>query len=127
MIPDLPYGGWRPFPLSRTSRWKRWSAPSVDVPEAGLRLDWVIRRNLDQVLPASHLIELTFTTPNDPGRPSAEVGVLQFKIDEAGRGTPLAGLPVPVKENVFWSGCRTCRGTLKPTLILGRQEPPARG
>ena len=77
---------------------------AVDVPEAGLRLDLVVRRNLDQVLPASHIIELTFTTPNDPGRTVRDVGVLQFKTDEAGRGTPLFGLSVSVKENVFLIG-----------------------
>jgi hypothetical protein len=76
----------------------------VDVPEVGLQLDLVIRRNVDQVLSASHLIELTFTTPNDPARTVREVGILQLKTDEADRGTPLAGLPVPVKENVFLIG-----------------------
>ena len=76
----------------------------VEIPEAGLQLDLVVRRNLDQVLPASHIIELTFTTSNDPGRTVREVGILQLKTDETGRGTPLAGLPVPVKENVFLIG-----------------------
>ena len=76
----------------------------TEVPEAGLRLHLVIRRNLDPTLPASHIIELTFTTPNEPGRSVRDVGLPQLKTDEAGRGTPLFGLPVPVKENVFLVG-----------------------
>jgi hypothetical protein len=71
------------------------------------------------VLPASHLIELTFTTPNDPGRTVREVGVLQFKIDEAGRGTPLAGLPVPVKENVFLVGLSNVPRDIEANTDLG--------
>src|ERR1700759_2197843 len=34
----------------------------VDIPGQNLKLTWVLRRNLDSSVPASHLIELTFTT-----------------------------------------------------------------
>ena len=77
---------------------------AVEVPEAGLTLDMILRRNPDAALPASHTVELRFTTPNDPSRTVRDVGILQLKTAEAVRGTPLAGLPVPVKENVFLIG-----------------------
>jgi len=77
---------------------------AVEVPEAGLNLEMILRRNLDAALPASHTVELRFTTPNDPSRTVRDVGILQLKTAEAVRGTPLAGLPVPVKENVFLIG-----------------------
>jgi hypothetical protein len=77
---------------------------NVEVSGAGLSLALALRRNADPALPASHIIELTFTTPDDPGRVVRDVGLPQFKAEEAVRGTPLAGLPVPVKDNVFLIG-----------------------
>jgi hypothetical protein len=78
---------------------------TVDVPDAKLSLSLILRRNPDQTLPASHTVELAFTTPpGDPGRAVRDVGLLQFKNDETVRGTPVSGLPVPVKENLFLIG-----------------------
>jgi hypothetical protein len=86
---------------------------SVEVPGAGLSLALSLRRNADPALPASHIIELTFTTPDDPGRVVRDVGLLQFKGEEAVRGTPLAGLPVPVKDNVFLIGLSNLPGDME--------------
>ncbi|MBM1172901.1 histidine kinase [Microvirga arabica] len=78
---------------------------NVDVPDAGLTMKMVLRRNLDTTLPASHTVELTFTTrAGDTNRVIRDVGLLQFKSEEAARGTPVAGLPVPVRENLFLIG-----------------------
>lgn len=78
---------------------------SVEVPDAKIALNLLIRRNQDQTLPASHTVELAFTTPpGDAQRTVRDVGLLQFKNDETVRGTPVAGLPVPVKENLFLIG-----------------------
>ncbi|HEX8666241.1 MAG TPA: histidine kinase [Beijerinckiaceae bacterium] len=78
---------------------------TVDIPDAKMSLNLVLRRNLDQTLPASHTVELSFTTPpGDPARAVRDVGLLQFKNEESVRGTPVAGLPVPVKENLFLIG-----------------------
>jgi len=77
----------------------------VEVPEAGLTMRMMLRRNLDATLPASHTVELTFTTrEGDANRVIRDVGLLQFKDEEAARGTPVAGLPVPVRENLFLIG-----------------------
>jgi len=65
----------------------------------------VIRRNTDATLPASHTVELRFrNTSGDATRDVRDVGVMQLKSDENDRGTPLAGLPVPVTENFFLIG-----------------------
>ena len=78
---------------------------NVDVPDAGVTMRMVLRRNLDTTLPASHTVELTFTTrAGDTNRVIRDVGLLQFKSEEAARGTPVAGLPVPVRENLFLIG-----------------------
>ncbi|HEX8166046.1 MAG TPA: histidine kinase [Beijerinckiaceae bacterium] len=77
----------------------------VEIPDAKMSLSLTLRRNLDQTLPASHTVELAFTTPpGEPTRAVRDVGLLQFKNDETVRGTPVAGLPVPVKENLFLIG-----------------------
>jgi hypothetical protein len=87
---------------------------NVDVPTAGLSLNMSIRRNTDASLPASHIVELAFTTPgDDPNRIVRDVGLLQFKAEEAVRGTPLAGLPVPVKDNVFLIGLSNLPGDME--------------
>jgi hypothetical protein len=83
------------------------------VPAAGLAVAMSIRRNTDSTLPASHIVELTFTTSDDPNRMVRDVGLLQFKAEEAVRGTPLAGLPVPVKDNVFLIGLSNLPGDME--------------
>jgi len=75
----------------------------VSVPEAGFTLHLTFRRNTDATLPASHTVEMTFEETN-PERAVREVGVPQLKTDEGARGTPLAGLPVPVTPNFFLVG-----------------------
>ncbi len=77
----------------------------IEIPDAGLTMRLLLRRNLDTTLPASHTVELTFTTrAGDLSRVIRDVGLLQFKSEEAARGTPVAGLPVPVRENLFLIG-----------------------
>ncbi|MFE1602837.1 histidine kinase [Methylobacterium sp. ID0610] len=94
---------------------------TIDVQEAGLSLAMVIRRNTDATLPASHVIELTFT-PNDPARAVRDVGLLQFKDDESARGSPVSGLPVPVRENIFLIGLSSLKGDVERNgdLLLRR-------
>ncbi len=58
---------------------------NVEIPGVGLRLALSLRRNADPALPASHIIELNFTSPDDPGRVVRDVGLLQFKGEEAVR------------------------------------------
>jgi hypothetical protein len=82
---------------------------NIDVPEAGLSLGIVFRRNTDPVLPASHTMEMTFSktaegTPGGEGRVIRDIGVPQFKVDESARGAPLSGLPVPVTDTFFLIG-----------------------
>ena len=91
---------------------------TVEIPGANLTLNLVIRRNLDPALPASHTVELSFTTSGEAGRAIRDVGLLQLKSDEAVRGTPLAGLPVPVKDNVFLLGLSNLPGDVERNTEL---------
>ena len=96
---------------------------TVDIPEAKMSLNVLIRRNQDQTLPASHTIELTFTTaPGEPTRTVRDVGLLQFKNEETVRGTPVAGLPVPVKENLFLIGLSNLASDVERNTDLMRNR-----
>jgi hypothetical protein len=92
---------------------------NIEIPDAGVTMKMVLRRNLDTTLPASHTVELTFTTRNgDTGRVIRDVGLLQFKNEEAARGTPVAGLPVPVRENLFLIGLSNLQGDMERNTEL---------
>lgn len=92
---------------------------NIEIPDAGLTMKMVLRRNLDTTLPASHTVELTFTTRNgDSGRVIRDIGLLQFKNEEAARGTPVAGLPVPVRENLFLIGLSNLQSDIERNTEL---------
>lgn len=75
---------------------------TVEVPDAGLSLDFTIRRNTDTAFPASHLIGLRFTRTGDAATDAIrEVGVPQFKTDENERGAPLSAIASALGENLF--------------------------
>jgi len=91
----------------------------VEVPDAGLTLNVLLRRNMDSTLPASHTVELSFTTrPGDPNRVVRDAGLLQFKNEESGRGAPIAGLPVPVRENLFLIGLSNLSSDVERNIDL---------
>ncbi|SFI84444.1 histidine kinase [Methylobacterium brachiatum] len=77
---------------------------TVTIPDAGLTLVMTIQRNLDATLPASHTVSLAFSQTGDGARTVQDVGLLQAKDDENGRGSPVSGLPVRVRDNLFLIG-----------------------
>lgn len=93
----------------------------VEVPDAAMSLTILLRRNLDPAFPASHTIELTFAS-SDPARAVRDVAPPQLKTDETARGVPLAGLSVPVKENIFLIGLSDLKGDIERNseLLLRR-------
>ncbi|GAB6842025.1 hypothetical protein HNR00_004930 [Methylorubrum rhodinum] len=78
---------------------------TIEYPEAGLTLAMTMRRNRDATLPASHTIEMAFTNYGSGAKRAVQnVGLLQPKEEETARGSPLSGLPVRVRENLFLIG-----------------------
>jgi hypothetical protein len=98
----------------------------IDLPGAGLTLNLVLRRNLDAALPASHTIELTFSTlpvAGSPARTVRDVALPVMRPEESIRGVAVSGLPVPVKENVFLIGLSDLKGDVeKNTELLLRRN-----
>ena len=77
----------------------------VEIPERHIRMSFTMRRNTDQTLPASHTIELLFSTPADfpPGGVADVPGVLMDQAEQS-RGVPLSGLRVKVTGGFFLIG-----------------------
>ena len=96
---------------------------TVEMPEAGLNLNLLVRKNTDPALPASHTIELAFSSTGDRPRAVRDIGLPQLRQDETTRGIPLAGLPVPVKENLFLVGLSDLKSdTDRNTELLLRRS-----
>lgn len=75
---------------------------TVEVADAGLSLDFTIRRNTDTAFPASHIIGMRFTTTGEAANDAIrEVGVPQFKLEEGERGAPLSAISSALGENLF--------------------------
>jgi hypothetical protein len=75
----------------------------IDVPERGLKVKLAIRRNTDQTLPASHIVEVVVDAPGDfPGQGVRDVPRIVFKPSEDARGQPLIGASARVADGFFW-------------------------
>lgn len=77
----------------------------IDIPDRKFKMTFLIRRNNDSSLPASHTAELTFVLPPDfAGGAIDNVPGILMKSNEQARGTPLAGLAVKVTDGFFLIG-----------------------
>lgn len=90
----------------------------AEVPEAGITLNLTMRRNRDGGLPASHILELSFTLGGDPPRVVRDVAPPEMRLDELTRGIQLKALPVPVRPNLFIVGLSDLKSDLDRNLEL---------
>ena len=74
----------------------------VKIPERRITMTWLLRRNIDHALPASHTIEMMFNLPADfPAGGVASVPGVLMKRSEQEPGTPLAKLAARATNGVF--------------------------
>ena len=74
----------------------------VEIGGRGLVLLVTIKRNADAALPASHLIELVFSVPDDfVGGTIDKVQRFVFKESEEARGEALVGVPATIADGIF--------------------------
>ncbi|MHA1189879.1 MAG: hypothetical protein ACTSSQ_05395 [Alphaproteobacteria bacterium] len=74
----------------------------IDVPDKGLAVTVTVSRNLDNALPASHLIEISFDSGSSISAAEIDrIPALVVKPNEQARGQPLTGAAVPVTETLF--------------------------
>ncbi len=72
------------------------------IPAHNLQLRMTIRRNADQTLPASHIIEMIFLTPeNFAGGAIDNVLRIAMKDTEQAAGVPLMGIPAKIADGFF--------------------------
>ena len=93
---------------------------TITVPNAGLTLVMSIQRNLDSTLPASHTVSLAFSQApgTEPVRVVQDVGLLQAKDEQSARGSPLSGLPVRVRDNLFLIGLSSLQNDVERNTDL---------
>jgi hypothetical protein len=95
----------------------------VDVPERGLKVKLAIRRNIDETLPASHIVEVVVDTPGDfPGRGIRDVPRVVFKPSEDSRGQPLIGASARVADGFFWIALSGVDSDVRMNLGLLRER-----
>jgi hypothetical protein len=96
----------------------------VDIPERQMAMTWLLRRNLDRTLPASHLVEFVFTPPSgDRDHDIHKVSAIEMKASEHARGTPLAGLTVKVTTQFFLMGLSDRGEDVERNVRMLKEQP----
>ncbi|WP_159586153.1 hypothetical protein [Chelativorans xinjiangense] len=93
------------------------------VPDKGLQLKMTIRRNVDQSLPASHIMELIFLTPDDfQGGSIDNVLRVAMKRSEQDTGSPLLGIPARIAPGFFLVALSDNRADVETNTLLMRRQ-----
>jgi len=93
VIRESPGGDLPPEPAVRAE---------VTIPAKDLQLRLTFRRNADATLPASHIVEMIFLTPdNFAGGSISNVLRIAFKPSEEAPGNPLLGIPAKIADGYF--------------------------
>lgn len=74
----------------------------IAVPERRQNISFALRKNTDDELPASHIIEILTKPPTFPGRSITAIPQTLVRDAPDRRGTPLIGAAVTVDEARFW-------------------------
>ena len=94
----------------------------VEVPERKLAMTWMLRRNTDKRVPATHTVEITFKLSADfpSGGITNVTGILMKQTGQT-RGVPLVGQAVKVTQVLLSDR------SVEPRRQQGTQDPDAQG
>ena len=93
VVRESPGGDLPPEPAIRAE---------ATIPGKDLQLRMTIRRNGDQTLPAAHIVEMIFLTPDGfEGGSISNVSRISFKQTEQDTGNPLIGIPAKIADGFF--------------------------
>jgi len=96
---------------------------TIDLVDAGLSASVVFRRNRDPSSANTHLIEITMTpTADNPNGKVRDISAPELRVDEKTRGTSLAGIAVPVADNVFLIGLNGLPADMQRNIDLLRNR-----
>jgi hypothetical protein len=95
----------------------------LTIPEAGLAVRITLRRNADATLPASHILELIVSVPDDfSGGTIEDVQRVNLKPSEESAGAPLAATPVKVADKFFLVALENNPAAIEANLALLRDQ-----
>ncbi len=81
-----------------------------------------IRRNGDESLPASHIIEMIFITPDDfDGGGIENVLRITFKDSEQSAGNPLLGIPAKISDGFFLLALTDSKADIEANTTMMRR------
>jgi hypothetical protein len=96
----------------------------VEIPERRTTVTWLLRRNIEHALPASHTVEIKFNLPADfaAGGVAGVPGIM-MKQSEQVPGTPLAKLDVKATNGVFMIDLSASDADVRRNVQLLKESP----
>lgn len=95
----------------------------ITIPDKGVKVKLTIKRNVDKSLPASHIIEMLFTTPPEfVGGPIESVQRMALKDTEQAPGNPLVGVPAAFGDGFFLVALTDEKTAIETNLALLKRQ-----
>lgn len=114
LVQESPGGDLPPEPAIRAE---------ATIPGKDLQLRMTIRRNGDRTLPASHIVELIFLTPEGfEGGGIENILRVTLKDSEQAAGNPLLGIPAKIADGFFLLALSDTKAEMDTNLALLRRE-----
>lgn len=114
LVQESPGGDAPPEPAIRAE---------VTIPGKDVQLRMTIRRNKDETLPASHIIELIFLTPDGfEGGGIDNILRMAMKSSEQDAGSPLIGIPAKIADGFFLVALNDTKADEQANLTLLRDQ-----
>jgi len=113
-VQESPGGDLPPEPAIRAE---------ATIPGKDIQLRMTIRRNGDKTLPASHIIEMIFLTPEGfDGGGIDNVLRIALKGSEQDAGSPLLGIPAKIADGFFLIALNDSKNEIETNLNLLRRQ-----
>lgn len=114
VVQESPGGDAPPEPAIRAE---------ATVPGKDIQLRMTIRRNGDQTLPASHIVEMIFLTPDGfEGGSISSVSRIAFKETEQAAGSALVGIPAKIADGFFLIALGDTPAEIEANMNLLRRQ-----
>ncbi|MBX3583520.1 MAG: hypothetical protein KF810_16660 [Rhizobiaceae bacterium] len=114
LVQESPGNGLPPEPAIRAE---------ATIPGKDVRLRMTIKRNADESLPASHIIEMIFLMPEGfPGGGVDNILRVAMKGSEQEAGNPLIGIPAKIADGFFLVALNDSKAETDANLTLLRRQ-----
>ncbi|UCI08585.1 hypothetical protein [Mesorhizobium sp. B1-1-8] len=114
LVQESPGGDLPPEPAIRAE---------ATIPGKDIQLRMTIRRNTDQTLPASHIVEMIFLTPEGfDGGGVDNILRIAMKSSEQDAGSPLIGIPAKIADGFFLVALNDTKADEDANLTLLRGQ-----